>query len=62
MAIAASANRRALSATSRPGMAATERAIGQYTVGAVASQNFAIAVCSGVRWALLRPPTALISL
>jgi hypothetical protein len=29
-------------------MAATDRAIGQYTAGAVASQNFAIAVCSGV--------------
>src|SRR5512132_3186927 len=62
MAIAARASRRALSVTSRPGAVATERATGQYTTGAVASQNWAIAVCSGVRWLLSFPPSALISL
>jgi len=41
---------------------ATERATGQYTAGAVASQNWAMAVCSGVRCVLSFPPSALISL
>jgi hypothetical protein len=62
MAIAASANRRALSVTPRPGAPATERAIGQYTTGAVASKNLATAVCSAVRWVLALAPSALISL
>src|SRR5262249_30875959 len=62
IAIAASARSRALSVTSRPGVLATERATGQYTFGSVASQNWAIAVCSGVRCVLVLPPTALISL
>ena len=61
MAIAAMASSRALSVTSRPGAVATERATGQYTAGAVASQNRAMAVCSGVRLELLIPPSALIS-
>ena len=59
MAIAAMASRRALSVTSRPGMVATERATGQYTAGAVASQNWAMAVCSGVRWVLFMPAERL---
>src|SRR5215470_8240761 len=60
--MAATASSRALSVTSRLGAPATERATGQYTAGAVASQNFAIAVCSGVRCVLFFPPSALISL
>src|SRR5262249_15367236 len=41
IAIAATASRRAFSVTSRPGMAATERATGQWTARAVASQELA---------------------
>src|SRR5512134_46597 len=61
MAIAAKAKKRALSVTSRPGAFATERATGQYTAGAVASQNFAMAVCSCVRLEPFIAPSALTS-
>src|SRR4030095_8731134 len=62
IAIAAIARSRAFSVTSRPGVAAPGRAPVQETAGAVASQNLAMAVCSGLRWVLFFPPIALISL